>query len=322
MPEARLGAALIVSGGLISVSMAGLDPHPMVNIVAGCLGFVLGVFAWCVSRRDMPRGLFLGFSLSATTLISCVAASIKRPDDLGTGPILYVWVVVHAALFFSQRECRITTGWCCLVYTAIVAAELPAPSAIAAASTTSVGLVAIMLCTYFLRDGIDDLVAQLSTQAERDSLTGLLNRQGLVQRLDADTSGSGALLVLDVDHFKHINDRYGHSSGDATLAWLGAVLGSQPSGNEDRPAVVARFGGEEFVVWLPGMGDAEAAAWADALRGRVEWESQSRLWPVTISIGVGTGRTDDLVGLLNRADHALYQAKDDGRNTVRVAANV
>jgi diguanylate cyclase (GGDEF)-like protein len=320
VPEARLGGLLIISGGLISISMAGLDPRPWVNLTSGAIGLVLGIICWSAAHREMPRAFFLTFSILATTLISSVAASIKRPDDLGTGPILYVWVIVHAALFFSPRECKITTAWCCALYTAIVLVELPAPSALAAAATTSIGLAAILACTYFLRDGIDDLVAQLSERAHHDTLTGLLNRQGLVECLAADTTGRGALLVLDVDHFKEVNDRYGHSAGDATLAWLGAVLASEGSGHTDRPAVPARFGGEEFVVWLPGMDEAEGVRWAEDMRARVERESQSRLWAVTVSVGVGAGDTSDLMALLNRADHALYQAKDSGRNAVRVAA--
>jgi diguanylate cyclase (GGDEF)-like protein len=327
--EARAGGALIAFGGAVSIAMSGLDPMPEINILAGAVGLALAFAALLSPLDGVKHWVYVGISAAVTLLVSSVPASIHRPGDLGTGPIFLVCVVLHASVFMSRRQSALLTGWNCVVYGVVVLDELPLASALAAWVTTAAALTALQVSTATLREGIDGLVAQLQVQAEHDGLTGLLNRQGLVERIKAGgEDATGALLVLDVDHFKHINDRYGHATGDATLSWLGALLDSEARATGDvrendltlPRAVPARFGGEEFVVWLRGADQVDGAAWAERLREQVQIGAQSRLWPVTISIGVAGGRCRDLVEILNRADHALYQAKRDGRNAVRVAA--
>ncbi|WP_271754476.1 sensor domain-containing diguanylate cyclase [Cohnella sp. JJ-181] len=159
---------------------------------------------------------------------------------------------------------------------------------------------------------------RLETLASTDPLTGLRNRRFFQERLLFETEQYGrtqrpfSLLILDIDHFKSINDTYGHPVGDLVLASLADLLRSN-SGPDD---VAARYGGEEFVLILPGAGRDDAMCAAERYRSGVEaaaWEGLR----ITISIGVSTispGDTD--AALVNKADHALYASKSGGRNRV------
>lgn len=157
--------------------------------------------------------------------------------------------------------------------------------------------------------------------SERDPLTGLLNRRGFehaVQRMfRADRQG--ALMLCDIDHFKQINDRYGHAAGDLVLIELATeirrVLG--PKG------CTARFGGEEFIAYLPGTSVDGAVALAEMLRIRLigkDWRSKGIEQQITASFGIaivaGTGKPMETA--IERADKALYSAKGLGRNRVMV----
>ena len=156
--------------------------------------------------------------------------------------------------------------------------------------------------------------------AMTDELTGAPNRRAVLAHLNeilqrGNTSCS--LLVIDIDHFKSINDQYGHPVGDVTLSLLTAKLRSSAKA----PAVLGRLGGEEFVVVLPHTSLQEAALIADQIRVQVlsidlsRWVGERR---ITVSIGVTTSVPEDTVStMLRRADAALYAAKHAGRNCVR-----
>lgn len=153
-----------------------------------------------------------------------------------------------------------------------------------------------------------------------DSLTGVGNRRLLDDVLAELSSEESlrppALLMLDIDHFKDINDRYGHPVGDLVLSRLGQVLATSVSPGQQ----VFRYGGEEFVVLVP-AGDGEAAALAERLRLAVERSQLIREAPITISIGVAQRQAGESVhAWMRRADDAMYQAKQQGRNRSCVAA--
>lgn len=155
--------------------------------------------------------------------------------------------------------------------------------------------------------------------AETDALTGVASRRAFVGRAEAClATRSAALLLLDLDHFKAINDAYGHSVGDAVLtAFCHAAEPMLPRG-----AVFGRLGGEEFACLLPETGPALAARFAEGVRdsvGRIAHADYPDL-KVSVSIGIATGRAGSVLDdLLRRADGALYQAKDGGRDRVMVA---
>ncbi|HEX2715730.1 MAG TPA: sensor domain-containing diguanylate cyclase, partial [Candidatus Acidoferrales bacterium] len=167
----------------------------------------------------------------------------------------------------------------------------------------------------------------LREQAIRDSLTGLYNRQYMEDSLERELRRAErhktpvAVVVMDLDRFKDINDTLGHEAGDAFLAAFGAFLRSRIR-EED---IACRYGGEEFVVILPGASLADASARAAQLREAashvaVEHRGQT-LGPVTLSFGIAVfpdhGTTQRM--LFRAADASLYRAKQRGRNRVEVA---
>jgi diguanylate cyclase (GGDEF)-like protein len=144
---------------------------------------------------------------------------------------------------------------------------------------------------------------QLAESASTDLLTGLPNRR-MLERALGRLSADDTVIMLDLDHFKQVNDTFGHAAGDAVLRLFGHVLGGTVRGRD----TVGRFGGEEFLVILP----AKAGADAFLERLRTEWLTKQP-FPVTFSAGIAasTGNPDETVSL---ADQALYQAKKAGRD--------
>jgi diguanylate cyclase (GGDEF)-like protein len=163
----------------------------------------------------------------------------------------------------------------------------------------------------------------LSELARRDPLTGLLNRRGFIDQLQRTFRGREtalALLLIDVDLFKSINDQFGHETGDAVLCRIAEHL----RGLEQDHIVCARMGGEEFVLAVSGFGSLELARFAERVRqdlAACDHGEVSRHRVVTASIGVaeGSNRTP-FQKLYAAADRALYDAKRAGRNKVRFAA--
>ena len=156
--------------------------------------------------------------------------------------------------------------------------------------------------------------------ARRDPLTGALNRRALDEAIALEVERSGrqaspiSAILLDVDHFKRVNDTCGHGVGDAVLSAVAGTLAARV-----RPYdLVARFGGEEFVVVLPGTGLDAAVSVAERLRASVAELRVERLpWSVTASFGVAEWRAHESPeGWLARADCAMYDAKGSGRNRV------
>ena len=159
--------------------------------------------------------------------------------------------------------------------------------------------------------------------AETDALTGLLNRRAIEMMLEREVQRlqrfgqSFSVLMVDIDHFKRINDRFGHAAGDAVLSAVADTLRSQAR-EVDR---VSRYGGEEFCVLLPHTSHEGAALAAERLRDainqiQIPWDDD--IITVTVSTGMAcaTDRHEHLRSLLRRADEALYQAKAEGRNRV------
>jgi diguanylate cyclase (GGDEF)-like protein len=159
-------------------------------------------------------------------------------------------------------------------------------------------------------------------QALVDPLTGLANRRALEQTFAALAADAPTLMrtvaVADIDHFKQINDRFGHAVGDEVLRAVGAIL-ERFARRED---LVCRYGGEEFVVVLGSYDERLARSVTERIRAAIEDHRWSAIHPdlsVTISIGVAAGVAADMNGLLLAADALLYRAKRAGRNLVEHA---
>jgi two-component system cell cycle response regulator len=162
---------------------------------------------------------------------------------------------------------------------------------------------------------------RLARQALTDDLTGLANRRHSARQLEREVAlcvRHGrilALLRVDVDHFKPINDSYGHETGDAVLVEVARRLEAAVRGGDE----LARWGGDEFVAILPGTDKAGALRAAERLRASVAEApivAARRELPVTISVGWAHWAGDTPDDLLARADRALYRAKDAGRDAV------
>ena len=175
------------------------------------------------------------------------------------------------------------------------------------------------------------LSQELKLQASTDYLTGAANRRSLMQRLALEyervqrlPAHRCALLAVDLDLFKLVNDRHGHAAGDAVLQHVAGLMRRLTRQHD----LVARSGGEEFTLLLPDTGPDEAAALAERLRAGLQAQPTRHAGPdgevalpVTVSVGVSLILPGDasLDAVLARADAALYQAKAGGRNQVCVA---
>ncbi|WP_378080183.1 diguanylate cyclase [Aeromonas bestiarum] len=162
-------------------------------------------------------------------------------------------------------------------------------------------------------------ITQLHNDSHTDAMTGLFNRRGMQQVLDSyQALGQPlAVIALDIDHFKQINDGFGHDVGDQVLAALAALM-QQGARQAD---AVCRSGGEEFLVLLPGLPLPLAFEIAERLRQRVAAHPMPGAGHITISLGVAhwPGSDDDLNAVLKQADKALYEAKRRGRNRTVLA---
>jgi len=177
------------------------------------------------------------------------------------------------------------------------------------------------------QDKLRDYIQQSFEMAVTDQLTGLNNRRylethmgGLVQRAKRQTKPL-SMLVMDLDHFKSVNDTHGHAVGDEVLVEFGRRLQQNVRGLD----LACRVGGEEFVVVLPETDPETARMVAERLRtdvADVPFETEGGPLNITISIGVGALEDSDTSGddVLKRADDALYKAKGDGRNRVEATA--
>lgn len=166
------------------------------------------------------------------------------------------------------------------------------------------------------------LAQKLEHQANTDMLTGLSNRRYLFAQLDAlwprvaNTPDGLTCCMLDIDHFKKINDTYGHHAGDMAIQRVAAAIR-----NVTRPSdLAARFGGEEFVVVVTGLNSEQAAAVGERLRNQISCSAfvcEGRTISMTASVGVALLRVGETAhALISRADEMLYAAKKGGRNRV------
>lgn len=168
------------------------------------------------------------------------------------------------------------------------------------------------------KEQLEQSVAELKRLSSIDTLTGLANRRTFNERLQAEFERSArygtdlALVMIDLDHFKHVNDRHGHQVGDQVLSVFGALLNKSRRHSD----TLARYGGEEFALILPNTSIECACRQGERLREQIRQHD----WPcgeLTVSIGVaGRLYEDSTMALLQRADRALYAAKKAGRDRV------
>jgi diguanylate cyclase (GGDEF)-like protein len=172
---------------------------------------------------------------------------------------------------------------------------------------------------------IEKLHAELAEQAVRDVLTGLYNRRYVMDALPQAMAQAGrngkpfSLALLDIDHFKRINDRYGHRAGDDVLIHLARLFADHVRAGD----TVARYGGEEFVILMPGATAQETEQRVETARACAHTSAVDigdHVLGVTFSAGIATFTgSQSPAELLNAADEALYRAKRGGRDRVEMA---
>ena len=314
--RATLGVALIALVLLLPFAAASLV-HRQWALSAGTFGILLllGANALCVlrGRRHQEITLYLlvpGGMAFMTQLI------VAQPM---VGVVWCYPSVLASYCMLDQRR-----AWA--ANAAVLAAALPAAwlaiePALAARVTAT--LLAVSAFAAILVGVIDDQQARLRRQVVTDALTGLHNRLPLAAALEEqvrarrERGAPAALLALDLDHFKRVNDLGGHEAGDAVLRAVGALLRD----GLDPPARAFRLGGEEFLVLLPDTEPADALAEADGLRAAFRAAPPLARHGVTVSVGVAAlGADEDRGAWLRRADERLYVAKRAGRDRVATDA--
>jgi diguanylate cyclase (GGDEF)-like protein len=320
--ERRVALTMFIVGGLVCGAGAVLKPDltdtaraVQLSAAAGCGVLALGV-------RLLPRR---GWIIDAGAILSIVLLGMimGASNAIGATPFFFLWPLVYLAYF--SRRAVVVVGFVVMTVSLSVAMAVN-PYATDKADTVvgtqfSVGLMAALVLIMTRRER--DLQAALARAADTDALTGVLNRRGFapeLERLVGDACERGrrlAIVMVDLDHFKRFNDRHGHLVGDEALIRLaGALTAAARDGDH-----VARVGGEEFAVALPGADAGAAQAYADDVMRRLRDEPVAEGLRLTVSAGIATHGPDaDSVHLLLRAaDQALYRAKGAGRDQAVVA---
>jgi diguanylate cyclase (GGDEF)-like protein len=309
MWRATIAMCLAGAATLLVTLPSVFDPDPSDHgwMIAMALVW-LGTAVVLVAGGPRPA-LVLPMPFLGILMISLLVAVARPP---GAIPYFYLWPILVTAVFLDRRA---LIGVLVLFYAtfavALAVGDEPIAALILYSGTLSFTFAGVVV--HVLQDRRNALVDELRRSAASDPLTGLLNRRGLEAAFDRDLERAQriglplAVVVLDLDHFKLLNDSFGHAAGDDALAALGAVLRREARGGD----AVARIGGEEFAVVLM---DADI----DGALNYVERVAAGA--PHALSAGVvalsDEHRTRE--GLLLAADRALYAAKDAGRGCVVV----
>ncbi|TBW34767.1 GGDEF domain-containing protein [Siculibacillus lacustris] len=358
--SARMATAAV--GFAIGFAALGaLDSHLVGDVVATASLLRFGVVVPCalalavLAGRRCPAPLreagAAGLPVLAAAAMLLVFHLARDPGAahypaLVALPVLYGNIVLRPRFAFAAAG---STAILAISVAALAAGGLPGGVIVA----VSIGLTATAVSTLgaglvmerearraHLRDLRGEIATgnlshrydQLRLISQMDPLTGVANRRavdGHIAEMADRSRQTGeplALLMIDVDHFKMFNDRYGHPAGDRCLTWVAAATRSQVRRQGD---LVGRFGGEEFIVVLPATGLADAIRVGERIRAAIEsaaipHDGNGEGAVVTVSIGVAAGHVSDTRlprDLLLEADAALYAAKDGGRNRVRPLAD-
>ena len=274
-----------------------------------CVAVMLG------ASRRLPVGLVHPTLLLGHVLVSLVIYFSGETESFFA--MYYIWLNLYVFYFLGLR-----CGW---AHTALALAGYLSTMLLLAGTVawtpwlmTAGTMVVIGSMVGSLRARVNRLLADLSMQACRDPLTGLLNRRGFDETIAAEierarrSGDSLSVVTADIDHFKRVNDDHGHAAGDEVLQRVAALLGAgrRPSDS------AARIGGEEFVLLLPGADGGAAHDLAERLRAEVRDRFAGDAQPITVSFGIATFPSDagGAAELLQAADEALYAAKRFGRD--------
>lgn len=308
--------ALLYLAGAATTLLTLVFPHSSILNVP--LMLAVGGTAAAISlivylmRSRLPQSAYPWTLAAFTGIVSLLAATSGSASATVSFSFLYIWVVAYALLFFKPFTAATQIGVTAASYAGVVAwLAQPGRSALTASEPIILAAVIATTCAVVM------WLSRAREHSEIDPLTLALNRRGLDRILhsalrDASATGEAvALAMIDVDHFKSINDRQGHAAGDQLLENLSRIWRS-----ELRPGdTLGRIGGDEFVVVLPRCTVGDATTILERLR------DASMDAGVTCSLGAALLKPGDSASLLlHRADTALYDAKRRGRGRVAWAA--
>lgn len=317
--RARIGTQVSALSALLLLPFSVLQwwqGRPALALLFAVTLTVLAINAWTLGRSGRPLIPFGPVVLGLTVAV-CVSI-----ESQGVNGIFWAYPVLFVGFFVLPRRMANLLGLFLLLAVSGTVWHTLGPQP-AGRVLATLSLIFVMINVVL--NVVGDLQNALRHQAITDPLTGAYNRRHLQHQLKAVSAqpadGHDVLLVVDIDHFKRINDTYGHDMGDEVLRKLVDIL----SARKRRADQLFRIGGEEFVLLLPNTTHEDALHVAESLRLRIE---QAALLPtggepVTVSIGVGErqpGQTPE--AWLKQVDEALYQAKRQGRNRVFTAPTV
>jgi diguanylate cyclase (GGDEF)-like protein len=341
------GAAYLIAGLSIALLSGQIPINQAVsNDIASALLFAACGLSWSGARLFDGKEI-RPFSMFAGALIWLLACLIPDFAHSGMGRMIVSSVIVSNYTLFTAFELwggrseRLITRWPAVVvlmlHGLIFPVQIPLmmmqPAGQGLASTSWVAILALETLLYMIASAFIVLAMAKErnekihkTAATVDPLTGIANRRAVVAnganliRRIARPGRPFAALMFDLEHFKKINDQFGHATGDSALIVFAQTL----TANLRSTDVLGRLGGEEFAAILPNMNADEALAAADRVR-RAFMEAAKQIdgHPVLATLSAGVAVTTDstlsIDGLLSRADEALYAAKAGGRNRVVVA---
>jgi diguanylate cyclase (GGDEF)-like protein len=334
---------LLLTGLVLCIPLADLVIPPrsaetLIGIAAAAVAVAIALLAYRLARRSAYQP-WIGFATSVTdvSLVSATLAAMLLSGDpvaaLNSRVVYEIYLLALAAttLRFDPRVCQVTGAVAVAQYAAVIGLavwrfDLDVASPYGAVSWgDQVARLMLLGIVAMLGAVVVERSRQLQRSGGRDRLTGLYNRWLLDDLFAVEASRAKrhgrplSVLMIDVDHFKQLNDTYGHLQGDAALLAVASAIRRNVRALE----TVARYGGEEFVVLLPETTHAVALQRAEAIRTAVEkslleTRGGSDAIALTVSIGVATLPVDgsDPQRVLEMADERLYAAKHAGRNRV------
>ena len=312
-------AAAMYGGAAFDGSIEGFLPGDPSFAIAPVVISIAATAVLIVVGPRLPRW---GLAPLGPIGVVLIAYALASTPGAGDGAVLYIWPVLWTTFFFGRRGAISIVG-CVGAAHAVTLLSLPAASSYPGRWVdvmVSVTVVSVVILTLVHRN--DRLLNQLIDEARTDALTGLLNRRGFDERAALELAHarrdvrSIALITFDVDHFKRINDELGHETGDQVLARIGARLTAQSRDID----VAARFGGDEFVVLLPGSSSSDAERFAERVRRALGADDHAGLGPVPMSAGILSAvAPNSIETMLHGADAALYEAKRAGRDRTVVS---
>lgn len=264
------------------------------------------IYAW--RTGDTVRtGLFLA-------IVTCGGAVVAT--HVGSAGLFWLFPTLLTSFFLVRPEIAVTVN---IISIGVLATDIEAFSSNVDRWTFVTSCLVVSTCAFIFAQRTESQRVQLEKLATRDPLTGVRNRRVMERELKLavtshrQTGMNYGLIILDLDHFKLINDRFGHDVGDEVLIQLSRLV-LDCTRQADH---LFRFGGEEFVLLLAGADLAGMKAVAENIRQRIQADLKSPGGPVTASLGCALLNSgENWIGWVKRADTALYRAKAQGRNCV------